>query len=986
VTQENRPAGVPLWIFGLLALLVVLLILTFTGQQSAAGEAAQNATALAEVAQDATQGADAIATTGAQSAADVEATLTALQSNAEAQALDVQGQSLATVTANAELYNAMLQTPLAEATKQAETNATQQAEFQATIAAGADALAVAQAQANVGIGRALDAESRIALENIADYPLALLLGVQSSKFTADDASLSGSSLWTALDARPEIAGFMNGHSDDVYAIAYSPDGKLLATGGGDSSIFLWDVATRQRVGLTLAEHSGSIFSLVFSPDGATLASAGSDGQILLWDVATGERKEPRLSGHTGVVESLAFSPDGTMLASAGDDATIRLWDVSTGKQIGDNLFGTNGGIYYSVAFSPDGSGLAAGLQDGTIQLWNVSERIIARTFSNEHYQAVYGLAFSPDGKSLASAGYDQQVVVWNVRDGLKRFDPIYDGAGVTSVQFSPDGKELLTVGAQVTLTDISGEFPTTIKSLDLTGFYLYKAIYGPDGQTIAITAGPNVILWNPDAIGRLTLTLDAQTEAVRSVAFSQDGAAVASASQDGSLTLWDAASGATLWRYDDPSGYGWLSAAFSPDGTKLVAGNEDGNLYIFDAVAGGEPSQTLAGHTNWVMSVAYSQDGTKIASGSSDSSIILWDAESGEAIGAPLTGQNGDIWAVAFSPDGKTLASASNDPTVWLWDVETHQAIGEPLTGHTESIYALAFSPDNKLLATGGRDTTAILWDTATWQQVAQLAGGHTDSLFSVTFSPDSKTLATGSADGTITLWDTTTYQPISEPFATEPDWVDSLAFSPDGTMLAAGLGSVDGVANQTVLLQLNAPDVPQTACLIAGRNLTWEEWKRYVGDESYQRTCADWPVHYSVIEALGRDANVALQSGDTDAAEQLYARAAEWAIGSGAARSSNDVCWYGSLNGYAETVMPACDYAVENAPASANYIDSRGLARALTDDTEGAIADFQVFVDWTRVYGVYDDSGILREEWITQLSAGQNPFDEATLDALRAN
>lgn len=1007
MSQEPRSAGAPLWIYGLLVLLVVLLVVAFSGQQSAAGDAAKNATAGAEIAEAATQGANEAAIALEQSGATVTAAMSDAQlaagsaadaaatliAEATSEAQSGQQQAMATVTANAIMYYQLSQTQQAEleatldvvstqAAEQADTAATAQAQLQLEAENNANTLATVQAQANTAIGQGLAAQSQLALGDIRNYPLALLLGVQSSQYIGDQP---GSALWTALDKQPEIAGFLDGHSDSVYAIAYSPDGKLLASAGGDSSIFLWDTATHARVGPTLMEHAGSVFTLAFSPDSKWLASAGSDGQILIWDVTTGERKEPRLSGHTATVESVAFSPDGTMLASASEDATIRLWDVETGKQIGDNLFASSGGLYYSLAFSPDGSALAAGMQDGTVQLWSVSERTLARSFTGEHYQAVYSVAFSPDGKSLATAGYDQKIVVWNVRDGSKRFEPIYDSAGVTSVQFSPDGKQLLTVGAQVTLTDLGGDFPTTVKTLALPELYLYKAIYSPDGKTIAVTAGTNVILWQPNAVGRFSMTLDAQSEAVRSVAFSPDGTKLASASQDGSLTLWDSATGDTVWRYDDPNGYGFLSAAFNPDGTKVISGSEDGNVYIFNT-AEGTLDQTLRGHSNWVMSVAYSPDGSKIASGSSDSSIILWDAANGDPIGSPLTGPTGDIWSVAFSQDSKTLASASNDNTISLWDVETGKLIGEPLKGHSNSIYVLAFSPDGKMLASGGRDTTVILWDTSTWAQIAQLSGGHSDSVFGLAFSPDSKTLASSSADGSITLWDIETRKAISQPFMTEPDWVNSLAFSPDGKLLAAGVGGTDALAHETDLFHLEAPNVVETACTIAGRNMTWDEWTRYVGDVPYQRTCPDWPVHYSVLEALERQANAAFVAGDSDGAQTLYAQAAEWAVGSQAARASNNVCWYGSLNGYAETVLPACDYAVENAPASANYMDSQGVARAMTGDTEGAIADFQAFVDWSQVYGNYDTDGILREKWITQLTAGQDPFDEETLAALRAS
>jgi WD40 repeat protein len=448
--------------------------------------------------------------------------------------------------------------------------------------------------------------------------------------------------------------------------------------------------------------------------------------------------------------------------------------------------------------------------------------------------------------------------------------------------------------------------------------------------------------------------------------------------------VWDSATGEERWRFDDSEGSGWLSVDFSPDGTRLVAGNENGRLLNFDA-AEGVVLQAFTGHTNWVMSVAYSPDGTKIASGSSDDSIILWDVEDESQLGDPITGLTNDVWAVAFSADGKILASADDDYVIRLWDVETHEPVGEPLAGHSDSIYALAFSPDGKILASGSRDMSVILWDTATWTQVAQLVNGHDDSVFGVAFSPDGKTLASGSADGTITLWDTTTYQPVSEPFATEPDWVNALAFSADGNYLAAAVGGTDNIASETALFSLDAPDALETACAIAGRNLTWDEWTRYMGDAPYRRTCADLPVHFSVIDNLGRKGNAAAAAGDTESARTFYSLATEWAVGSKAASSSNNLCWFGSIYGFADVVLPACEDMMNEAPSSGYYTDTRGLARALTGDTEAAIADFQAFVDWTEVYGLYSDLATQRLQWIVRLTAGDNPFDEETLEQLKS-
>ena len=250
-------------------------------------------------------------------------------------------------------------------------------------------------------------------------------------------------LWDAQTGalKQTLTGFDKG----VHSVVFAPDGKTLAIASEDSLVKLCDAQTctfRQ----TLTGHAGLVWSVAFSPDGKTLASGSRDRTVKLWDTQTGSLKQT-LTGHTDDVNSVRFSPDGKTVASASWDDTVRLWNAQTGE-LRQILSGKDD--YRSVAFSPDGKILASANDDRTVKLWDAQTGAFKQTLTG-HTDHVNFVAFSPDGKTLASASEDETVKLWDAQTGaLKQTLTGHEG-GVKAVAFSPDGKTLASASADGTV-------------------------------------------------------------------------------------------------------------------------------------------------------------------------------------------------------------------------------------------------------------------------------------------------------------------------------------------------------------------------------------------------------------------------------------------------------------------------------------------------------------------------------------------------------
>ena len=589
--------------------------------------------------------------------------------------------------------------------------------------------------------------------------------VTSVRFSPDSKALASGSLdatinlWDVSGGR-ELRTLTNG--SEVYSIALSPDGTLLASGSGavaageftktENVIKIWNVSDGRQI-LTLTGHTAVVATVAFSPDGKILASGSGDATVKLWDVASG-RELRTFSGQKGPVATVAFSPDGKTLAAGSFDNTIKLWDIVSGREL-RTLAGHNKGVK-AIAFSPDGHLLASGGGEAAIKLWDPAHGRALRTLTG-HTDEITSLAFSPDGRTLASGSVDKTVKLWEVPSGRNLHTLTGHLGPVASVAFSPDGKTFASGSADDTteLWDVASW--SALRNLGRRTWKPSAIAVSPDGKLIVSGNTHDMIeVWDA-ASGQELRTLSGQVFGgnyyrINSVAFSPDGKILASGRGDSTVKLWNAAAGrelATLTGHTRPVS----SIAFSPDGKLLASGSVDDTIKLWD-LATGTDRLTLTGHTNWVSSVAFSPDGKVLASAGYDETIRLWDVTSGRELHV-LSGHLGRIFSVAFSPDGKVLASGCENHTITLWDVANGRQL-LTLTGHSQAVDSVAFSPDGKMLASGSYDSTIKLWDLASWRELRTLSANNLAFVEKVTFSPDGRIVVSINDDGTVREWDAT--------------------------------------------------------------------------------------------------------------------------------------------------------------------------------------------------------------------------------------
>ncbi len=551
------------------------------------------------------------------------------------------------------------------------------------------------------------------------------------------------------------------------AMAFSPDGTVLAT-GGENSVSLWEVRSGREI-RRLPQIKGRAFRVAFSPDGRLLAAGGDYQTVHLWETATG-KEIYRVRGHRASVAALAFSPDGKMLASASTDGVAKLWDV--GARALRHTLNEPNDVFAWAAFFPDGKTLLTYCQfHGRFRSWDVaSGRLLDRRLAIGRARPV---ALTPDGKSLlvVSAGVTQRRdLTTGKRTGT--YQGVYPA-------LAPDGKSLTTLHeGHVRLWDLaSGK---EVRRFPVGRDTACAAVFAPDGKTLALT-GQAVHFWDVST-GKQIFPFGDDPGAIAQLALTADGKTAVTVCDGGAVFLWDAATGQPRGRVKAMAAVPYCLAV-SPDGRTVATGVVGTNAIALGDVRGERPVRTLRGPQGWANDLAFSPDGSTLAAVAGPE-IALWDVRSAKVVRRlPADAAPSPL---AFTPGGKGVFSPADGGTVALWDVATGRRVrtfGVPWRGDfIPSVFGLALSPNGKMLAVTraklGETFGVELWEVATARRIGVLARDR--QIWGAAFSPDGRRLVSCGDDGTLRLWDLPTGQEL-QTFRGHRGRVKQASFTPDG-------------------------------------------------------------------------------------------------------------------------------------------------------------------------------------------------------------
>lgn len=634
----------------------------------------------------------------------------------------------------------------------------------------------------------------------------------------------------AMNSAPHLLRMLF-HGSMVSCQEYAPDGNLLATGGSDGFIRVWDLRTG-GLAIPALPHAGPLRVVHFSPDGSKLLSVDMTGQARVWKVAGGQPLTPPLlppdydpstvqGGVSRLRASGVFSPDGRKILTAWGSRAAHLWDAGTGRHLA--AFPHDRMVHHAV-FNRDGSRVVTSSIDQTARVWEVGTgRMLSVPL--HHDDLVAWSEFSPDGTRLMTVSARLNLHVWDWARAREIAPVMKHEVVIFHAGFSPDGTRLMTVSWDrvARVWDANRGLLTAV--FNHPGG-LNDGVFSPDGRWVATSCHDGVgRVWSVEG-GGLALPAMPGDSPLESVRFSPDGRHLSTCTVHGTIRIWELRpnspsiqhfehpfSSLTLFSPDRsrlvtasttsnmhirvwdvarrvetvrslPSTSTFNSVAFSPDGRVLAIGRADGHIQFLDARTGAESSPDLV-HPGAVHQGRFSPDGRSLATACADGKVRLWDLNTREVHFTVAHDGSADI--VVFSPDGQWLASGSSDHTARLWRVSDGAPVCPPML-HPEAVSVVEFRPDGHRLVTATRSplrqgTSVSLWDPRSGRVIGSPMA-HANAVVSAEFDPRGQRLVTASADLTVRVWDAETGHPVSVPMWHKDDVIHAL-FNSTGRQVA---------------------------------------------------------------------------------------------------------------------------------------------------------------------------------------------------------
>lgn len=676
----------------------------------------------------------------------------------------------------------------------------------------------------------LDLDRCIALCERGDVSLGLLGMALCLEKTPPDATDLRRAIRLNLAAwSPRLAALCTmpmEHSDAIYSVGFTPDGRTIVSAAHDGSVRLWESATGKPRPVAI-RHPGKHVRAALSPDGARVATGGDDGTVRIWDTQTGEQVGPTLKPG-GVLNMVVYSPNGRWIAAAvqagaeaGSPSSVRVWESANLAAPPCEL--PHPHAVRGMTFSADSKLLLTGGEDGIARLWDVDAKEIRTTFE-KHGRFIEAVAISPDGTKVLTGSGDYTAQLWDAATGMPIGVRLKHQGWVVALAFSRDGKSFLVGGEDATLRlwDTATLLPLGPPIVHPGA--VWSLAWSPDEQTVVTGCGDsNVRLWKLPARESLGIELS-HPGTVLSVAASPKGQLLVTGDEGrsggGAVRLWDSSTGELSGEPMFPAlkSANVLDVGVSPDG-ETVAATLMGSTYLID-VATRKVRARLTIDGDFLSRSAFSPDSRAVltigdkcrlwdaisaapigpiladasyAAFTSDSRILVTGSVDGklrffEAQTASLLGQSAKVYGpirfVCISSDDRVVFAGGDDQMARFWDLRTRERIG-PILPHQGPVSFGAFLPGDKVVLTMGFDRIARCWDRETGKPV----GGpmpHPGVIRTGALSADSKLLLIPGHDGTARIWDVTTSKPLGPPLEHRGP-ITSAAFSPDGKRAVTG-------------------------------------------------------------------------------------------------------------------------------------------------------------------------------------------------------